>query len=116
MEAVRPYIDRLQQIVDRMPQGSYIDVKTGEIKMEETKQKTNNDLVDTYIHQVIDQQNQIGELQKTIKELRSKIEENKRDLILKDIERIFDEFMHIPDGTTTLKNDIVDYILERENK
>lgn len=82
-----------------------------------SKDKTDNDqLLDNYIQQVSDQQNQIGELQKIIMELRSKVEENKRNLILKDIERIFDDFLHIPDGTTTLKDDLVDYILERENK
>lgn len=153
MQAIRPYLDRLQQIANKMPEGSYIDTRTGEIKIEdkllltstpksgaclyheaiakaleedkmkemkyyfekykETEGKTDNDqLLDNYIQQVSDQQNQIGELQKTIMELREQIEDSKRELIEKDVENILDG-----EGLSDyLINQLVDYILERENK
>lgn len=156
-QAVKPYFDKLQQIADRMPEGSYIDTRTGEIKIDdkllltstpksgaclhheviakaleedkmkemkyyfekykENEGKTDNDqLLDNYIQQVSDQQNQIGELQKTIMELREQTKQQRKDLIKKDLLHILElgywDNM-LPDNAL---NEIVDYILERESK
>lgn len=86
-------------------------------KYKETEGKTDNDqLLDNYIQQVSDQQNQIGELQKTIMELREQTKQHKKDLIKKDLYHILDrgEWSYEIDSTSI--DDIVDYILERENK
>lgn len=77
-----------------------------------------NDLLDNYIQQFSDQQNQIGELQKTIMELREQIREqireHEREFIRKDLLHILNaEVDDLEDGTI---DEIVDYILERENK
>ena len=73
----------------------------------------NNQLLDNYIQQVSDQQNQIGELQMIIAELKYQVSTHKKELIKKDIVHILEEeAFEIEDSTI---NEIVDYILEREN-
>ena len=91
-------------------------------KYKELEPKVDTDqLLDNYIQQVSDQQNQIGELQKTIMELREQTKQHQKELIKKDLLHIILEGYEIDDeeevgvSSETL-DDIVDYILERENK
>lgn len=80
-----------------------------------------NELLDTYIQQDLDQKNMIGELQLKIYELQNQIEDSKKDLIKKDLLHIISEGYEIDNDeevgvSSETLDDIVDYILERENK
>ena len=81
----------------------------------------NNKILDGYIQQISDQQNQIGELQKTIMELREQTKQHQKELIKKDLLHIISEGYEI-DGeeevgvSSETLDEIVDYILERENE
>jgi hypothetical protein len=60
--------------------------------------------------------NEIVELNKTITTLRSQTEEHQKDLIKKDLYHILDKGEWSYEIDSTSIDDIVDYILERENK
>ena len=57
---------------------------------------------------------EVSELRMKVWDLEKQLGDQKKNEILKDIERIFDEYCSKEGGSDVLKNDIVDYILERE--
>jgi hypothetical protein len=74
----------------------------------------NNELLNTYIQQIDDQEYQIIELKKNVWDLKNQIEDYKKELIKKDIIHILEEeAFEIEDETI---NEIVNYIIKRENK
>ena len=74
----------------------------------------NNELLNTYIQQIDDQEYQIIELKKNVWDLKNQIEDYKKELIKKDIIHILEEeAFEIEDETI---NEIVNYIIKKENK